>query len=434
VTALAAAQPDPQNLEAEETVIGGMLLSPLAVDAAEEVLGPVGDAFYRDSHRVMYRAILALHAQGEPADAVSVSAFLDRHGKLADAGGKKRIHELGAIVPAWGNVAHYAGIVVEQSRRRELLTASAEIAKLARDEPDPDAALAQAEQRFIEMRDRFDGKKTTVRTSFEAAEYLEWRRNNPMKVEDGIPSPYSFLPMLLPGRLYVLSGYQADGKTALTADFIKAAAAADKRTGFHSIEMRFEDVAVRLGANAGAPAKQIETGHIREQDQDVVRAAIAKVAMLNCHIIDDPMASVASISRHQRILRHDLVIVDHLHQFLSLMEADPKHERQAIEKIVRGMVLLARTEQVPVILLSQLSRASDNRKPFPRPNMAMLRGSAVIEQLAWCIWFIWRQRDDKNLPLPQAEWITAKNRSGKPGAWDMFFHDQQVRYSEGAHV
>lgn len=419
---------EPHNAEAEESVLGAMLVSKKAIEACEAILGPIGDAFYRESHQIVYRAMLALYATGEPVDAATVHDFLEKKGMLEQAGGKARIHELAVLVPATANAAHYAKIVVEQARLRDLLRAGAEIARLGQERPgELDDLIDRAEQIVYGLRERYAGHNSTVKTAFELAEWLDERTKNPMDLDEGVPSPWSFLPRLLPGRLYVLAGYQADGKTAMSAEFIACASRASRRVGFASLEMSWQDVAVRLGANAGGSAKQLETGHVRENEKQKIAAAIGKVATMNVDVLDDPFPTVGSIHRFQRLGRYDVLLVDHLHQFPI---SESRFERQELEAILRGMVGIARDLRVPVILLCQLSRVNDPKKPFPRPTMASLRGTAMIEALAWCVWFIWRQRDEKNLPKMESEFIVAKNRSGRPGSWPMMFHDREVRFSE----
>lgn len=420
---------EPQALESEEHVVGAMLLSPARViDAVEPIIGPLGDAFYREQHQLVYRACLALHGGGIGVDVVSVVDFLDRHGMLEAAGGKPRLHELAALVPSTANAAHHAKIVVEHARLRALLRAGAEIARLGQERPgEIEELVDRAEQIVFGLRGQYAGHSSTVKSAFEMASWLDERTKNPMDLNEGVPSPWSFLPRLLPGRLYVLAGYQADGKTAMAAELISCASKAGRKVGFASLEMGWQDVAVRLGANAGGSAKQLETGHVRENEKQKIAAAIGKVATMNLHVLDDPFPTVGSIHRFQRLGRYDLLLVDHLHQF-PINES--RFERQELEAILRGMVGIARDLKVPVILLCQLSRVNDPKKPFPRPTMASLRGTAMIEALAWCVWFIWRQRDEKNLPKMESEFIVAKNRSGRPGAWPMMFHDREVRFTE----
>ena len=113
-----------------------------------------------------------------------------------------------------------------------------------------------------------------------------------------------------------------------------------------------------------------------------------------------------------------------------LFRSDPRYERQFLERIVREIQGLAVAENIPIILLAQLSRTGDPKAPYPRPSMASLRGTSMIEALAWCVWFVWRERDKMNLTTSAAEFITAKNRSGRTGFFKMTFHDRQVRFTE----
>lgn len=420
---------EPHNLEAEENVLGAMLLSPdRSVDLVSEIIGPRGDAFYRRSHQLVYRAILALHGETTPVTAVSVVDFLERFGEIDEAGGAPRIAELIALTPSVGNVSHHAFVIVEQARLRELgrFAKEFEQALVDREGKTADELTDLAEDMLGIARDRYAGTQGEERTAFEMAEYLDERRKNPMQDEEGIPTPWSRLPRMLPGRLYVLAGYAADGKTAMAAEFITRACA-HVPVGFATLEMGWEDVAIRMAANLGAPAKQIETGRIRPEDHDRISAAISRLAMMNVRVRYETKPSVSSLRRWQRRHRFGMLVVDHLHQFPI---DDARYERQILERIVRELAAMAIAEKVPVLLLSQLSRVGDAKKPFPRPTMASLRGTAIIEQLAWCVWFVWRKRDEKNLATSDAEFIIAKNRSGPTGTFDLSFLERQVRFVE----
>lgn len=407
------------------------MLSERAIDEAEEVIGPRGDAFYSLRHQVIYRAILALRARSERADVLMVRDFLDKYGSLADAGGEAELQQIAATVPSTSNVGYYARIVVEQAQLREIEAVGVALQQLvrARDGREIDVLYDEADALLTGARDRFKPYHSKVVTAFAAAQWLDERIKQPLTEEDGIPVPFRKLPRLLGGRLYTLGGYQADGKTAVGADFARAAAQAGHRVGFVSMEMSWQDLSYRQASNLGAPAKQVETGMIRPDDRPRIQAAIARLATLPVEVLDDPFATVASIGRFQRLGRYKLLIIDHLHQF---QIEDMRHERQEIERILRALVALARAENIPVLLLAQLARVGDPKNPFPRPTMASYRNSGMIEALSWCCWFVWRLRDKKNLPTSEAEFITAKNRSGRTGSFDLVFHEQLVRFIEAS--
>jgi len=423
-----------ENLQAESHVLGAMMMSRGAIDNVEAVLGATGSAFYRLGHQIIYRAILALWSDQKPTDTISVHAFLGAHGMLAEAGGEERLTEIVATTPAVSNAAHYAKIVLENAQLREMVLASQRIAALAGDERDGrslDQLHDEMERILIAARDAHAPSVSDEHTAFEMAEYLDHRMRNPQTDEEGIRTPFSKIPRLQGGRMYVLAGYQADGKTALVPDFIRCPVEDGKSVGFATYEMGWRDVAVRMAANLGAPAKQMETGRISEVDRQKATAAIARLATMNVKVSYDPRPTVASLARWQRRNKFDMLVVDHLHQFPI---EDPRYERQFLERIIREMQALAVAENIPIILLAQLSRVGDPKKPYPRPTMASLRGTAMIESLAWCVWFVWRERDKKNLPTNEAEFITAKNRSGRTGSFGMTFHDRQVRFVESTQA
>lgn len=421
---------DHQNLEAEESVLGAMMLSARAIDECEEILGPKGTAFYRLGHQIIYRAILALRSEQKPTDTISVHSFLTAHSMMAEAGGETRLREIAAIVPSTSNAAHYARIVLEHAQLREIVVAAQEFLALTgpgREGRSVDELHDQMERVLATARDAHAPSEVDEHTAWEMAEFLDHRMKNPQTDAEGIRSPFRKVPRLQGGRLYVLAGYQADGKTALVPDFIRCAIEDGKRVGFATYEMGWKDVAVRMAASLGAPAKQMETGRVSDVDMQKATAAIARLATMNLKVQYDPKPTVAALSRWQRRNRFDLLIVDHLHQFPI---EDPRYERQFLERIIREIQGLAIAEDVPILLLAQLSRVGDPKKPYPRPTMASLRGTAMIEALAWCVWFVWRERDKKNLPTSTAEFITAKNRSGRTGSFGLVFHDRMVRFSE----
>lgn len=772
--------PPAQNLEAEESVLGVMMLSPGAIDAVSDVLEPQGKRkFYRlESHGRIYETALNLHRAGLPVDAITLADALAKQGELDGVGGKGRIHELAALVPAASNAAHYARIVRECWAKRALLGISFKIRDLSYETSDVEDLLRQAQVLFEETQAAVTRERDTVVTMYDGAAYLDEKFRNPPDLGAGVPTPWSFLPRMHGGRLYVLGGYPADGKllaldtplptpngwttvgdlrvgdwligadgkpcevsfvtetkdnrvtyevefsdgevivacadhlwltetvqerasrsradrrvyndaspfsrrqerlapqvrttqeiadtlyvgtdrranhairnpeplelpecdlpidpyllglwlgdgdtgnaSITTADpeileairalghetphrdryhygivrggfskqlrqagvlghkhvpsiylrasqaqrlalvqglmdtdgsvskrgqaefctvlpqlasamhellvslginttvkvgrsflngreyrprhrllftttmpvfrlkrkldrlpatvpdscgyrtitairpaasvpmrcltvaneshlflagksmipthntvqashFFRCAIEARVPTGFVTLEMNWQDLIERLAANMGLPAKRVQSGRFEEPQRGQAASVVAKMAMLADHgrIIDNPVCTPSDLRRYVKAYGLEFLIVDHLHMF----QLDPQKQRESIEEVIRGIWQVAREFDIPVLLLAQLSRTGDKLRPFPRPTMAQIKGSGAIEQFAWRVDFVWRERDEMNMPEASGgtEYIIAKNRSGEPGMRRIRFVPAETRFEE----
>lgn len=412
-------------------MLGAMLIAPAAIDKAREILDGVD--FYRDSHARIFRAALDLYDSGTPVDAVTLVDFLDKRGELAEIGGKTRVHEIANLVPASANVAHYASIVRDLATRRGLIRAGGEVAQLGWD-GDAEALdlLARADEVMADVRSRRDVETDEVFTLHDAATYLDEKFRKPPDESLWIPGPWSFVPRMGPGRLYVLGGYPADGKTSGGLQCFDAACAAEFPATMLSLEMSKEDITERYASVLGLPAKNVQSGRMNEALANVRRNVLETMVRRAQYgrIWDAPSVDVPTIRAHVKKHKPALLVVDHLHQFHLRAEL----ERQDLEAIVRGLWRIAREFQIVVLLLAQLSRSGDKRHPFPMPTMASLKGSGAIEQLAWAVWFLYRERDDNNLPTDDALFIVAKNRSGATGTRRLMFHPRTVNFTEIAYA
>lgn len=424
----------PQNLEAEESVIGAMMLAPAAITAVADVLEPEGGRkFYRSSHGLLYSTALSLHRAGLPVDAITLVDSLEKRGDLGRIsegphGGKGRVHELAALVPAVSNAAHYAQVVRDAWVKRAVLDIAHRMTVSIYDGGDADDLFASAQELFEDARGAMEREREVVVTMFAAAEYLDDKFRNPPPLGIGVPPPWRFLPALLGGRLYVLAGYPADGKTVQAHHYFRASVEAKVPTVFVTLEMSWQDLVERLAANMGLPAKQVQTGRFDPVKRDQAAGVVGKMAMLADvgRIIDNPVCTPADLRRYVKAYGAKFLIVDHLHMF----RLDPEHQRESIEETIRGIWQVAREFDIPVLLLAQLSRTGDKKQPFPRPTMAQIKGSGAIEQFAWRVDFVWRERDEHNLPTDASEYIIAKNRSGDVGIRRIRFVPQETRFEE----
>lgn len=403
-----------------------MMIAPAAITKARDILDD-GD-FYRDSHSRIFRAILKLDALGEPVDPLTVTAELESSGDLKDVGGKVRVYEIARLVPASANVGHYAGLVRDAATRRGLIRASSEIAELAWawDSGEPVELIGRAEQLVEELRER-EAETDSIVNLHESALYLDEKFRNPPDHSSWIRGPWRWVSPMGPGRLYVLSGYAKDGKTSAGCQFFEAAAKDAVSTTYLTLEMSKEDLAERLAATMGIPARAVQTGRL-EQYGDVARNVIERMTQLAPHarIWDAPAVDIATIRAHVKAVRPRLLIVDHLHQFHLRSE----YERQDLEGIVRGLWRIAREFQMTILLLAQLSRARGQKTSYPAPTMSALKGSGAIEQLAWAVWFVYRLRDSDDLPGEESSFICAANRSGPTGTKRLSFDPRRVRFTE----
>lgn len=417
----------PQNLEAEEYVLGAMMISEKAVAVVSDILD--ASDFFRESHGKIYRAALALWLAGEAVDPITLTHELEQRGEIEEVGGRTRLHELSIIVPASANVGHYAEIVRDHSFDRGLIRAGGEIAQLGWErEGEPGDRLIAAEELIDTIRGRADGERDELMGLHAAAEHLDRKFRNPPDANEGIEGPWRFVARMKPGRMYVLGGYSADGKTAAACQFFIHALKAAVPSSFLTLEMSGDDLAERIASSMGIPARSVQTGRLTEADVPKMRSVLGEMVRLAEHgvIWDAPGADIATIRRHVKVRRPQFLIVDHLHQFHIRAEYD----RQDLEAVVRGLWRIAREFNITILLLGQLSRSGDKRHPFPIPSMSSLKGSGAIEQLAWAVWFVYRQRDENHLATNDGLFIVAKDRSGPTQTKPLMFHPREVRYSE----
>lgn len=408
----------PQNQEAEEHVLGALLLGTRAIDRIRPILQP--QHFYRDTHAHIYSAILHLDDQGVPVDTITLADELHQRGQLEQVGGKPRLVELATIVPAAGNAPHYARIVhekhLERTFRRALVTRSQEAT-----EGDLRHAIAGLSVDLDEITRQAEGDRQTVVTAYQAAEWYAEKLRNPPAEDAGVPAPFSFLSPMQPGRLYVLGGLQGEGKTVVAIQAIRAAARAGKSVGVYTIEMGWRDLTDRLISCAGLPYQQVVAGRFSNADlYERAERAIGELATQRVDLIDDPWIDPQGIRQYARAGGYDLLVIDHLHQLAWT-------ERRDLENAVRFIAGIARELEIPILLLAQLKRPGDS---YPRPTMSAFRDTGMIEALAAACWLIHRPRDLEGKRGAVAEFVVAKNRYGAEGVYPLTFQGDYVRFTE----
>jgi replicative DNA helicase len=442
-TATREPQVPPQNLDAEESVLGAMMLSPGAIAAVSEVLAPDGREFYRESHAKIYRGALALYAKGEPVDAITLVDELDERGELEDVGGKVRIHELAALVPASANAGHYAQIVKEAATLRGLIRVGGEIARLGWERPGETPELVdRAEQILFDLAQEkatseFSHIETLLKESFERITQLYESGAD----VTGVPSGFRDLDRITSGfqegNLIVMAARPSMGKSALGLG-VAANLAVRKSVpvALFTLEMSKAEVTQRLMCSeAKVESQRLRTGKLSADDWPRLTASCDKLAKAPIYVDDTgsiTMMEIRSKARRLKAKHPDLglIIVDYLQLMTSGTTAE--NRVQEVSQISRSLKVLARDLDVPIIALSQLSRAVEQRHD-KRPILSDLRESGSIEQDADIVMFIYRdeyysgeESDQQGL----AEVIVAKHRNGPTDTVKLSFLKRYAKFSD----
>ena len=433
----------PHDLQAEESLLGAMLLSRDAIVDAVQVCAT--DDFYKPAHGHVFEAVCSLYGQGEPADPVTVADELRRADLLEAIGGPATLVSLQANTPATSNARRYAQIVEEHSLLRKLIAAASEIAELGYDVPeDVGAAVDRAESMVFEVAQR--RVTTTTRPLRELlADQLDrlealFERGEAIT---GIPTGYTDLDEMLaglqPSNLVIIGARPSMGKTSLALG-LAAHAAMDAQVPvlFFSLEMSHLEITQRLlCSEARVDATRMRTGRLHEQDWPKVAHAIGRLGEAPIYIDDNPNITVMDIrAKARRQKARDglgLVVVD----YLQLMSSRTRVENRQLEvsEISRNLKILARELEVPVVALSQLSRNLEMRSD-KRPVLADLHESGSIEQDADVVMFIYRDDvyNPESADRGTAELLIAKHRNGPTGKTELAFLGQYTRFANMARL
>lgn len=429
----------PQSIEAEEALLGALLVNPASITRVIETLTP--ESFYKPAHKVMYSAIVDLFNKSEPVDIVTVSEYLRDIDKLEKAGGRAYINDMAFNVVTTANIEHYAKIIAEKATLRELIVAGTEIVATAYDEGNSDITLDTAEKMIFSIAQ----KKTTtdlihvkdlVVTSYEQ---IETRYNNRNELS-GVPTGFYDLDNQTSGLnksdLIILAARPAMGKTSLALNIALNVALKKKvPVAIFSLEMSKEQLVQRLlCSHAEIDASRLRSGHMQSEDWQALTKAMGSLADAPIFIDDTPAVNVMDIRAKCRRLSMEygtlgLVAID----YLQLMEGSGKgrfDRVQEISAISRGLKQLARELNAPVMALSQLSRAVEARQS-KKPMLSDLRESGSIEQDADIVMFIYRDDyyNPENLEAKgKAEIIIAKQRNGPVGSVNLLFQSNITKF------
>lgn len=431
----------PANPEAEQAVLGSLMIDPDAVIRVASFLR--ADDFYQEKNGWIYQAVLDLHERREPADLLTVSDELERRHQLAEVGGQAYILDLINAVPTSIHVEHYARIVERTSVLRKLIRAASQIAQLAYEETAEDVqeVIDRAEQIVFGVAEhRAQRNLMPVRMIMgdvvDRIDYLYRHRGEIM----GVPTGFKLLDHMLGGLqksdLVILAARPGVGKTSLAISLAQNAARKySKRVAVFSLEMSNEQLVQRmLAAETGIDSQRLRLGDIRgEEEWHKLMVAAAALSEANIFIDDTPALSAMELRTKARRLyaEHDLdlVVVD----YLQLMRGDSRSENrvQEISAISRGLKGLARELNVPVLALSQLSRAVESRQD-KRPILSDLRESGSIEQDADVVLFIYREEmyleDTERQNI--ADIIVSKHRNGPTGTVSLYFRKELTQFSD----
>jgi replicative DNA helicase len=431
----------PQHIEAEQSILGGILIENEAINRVMEILD--ADDFYRDTHRKIFNALINLSERDEPADLITLTNELRKIDQLDSIGGASYLASLVDSVPTAANIQYYARIVKEKAILRKLIQTSTEIITQSyEDRGDVEGFLDEAERAIFDISEKrvrpsFYPIREIVKESFATIEKLFKKK----EAVTGVPSGFKELDRMTagfqPSDLVIIAGRPSMGKTAFCLDVAEYAAIDNKiPVAIFSLEMSKEQLVIRmLCSQAHVEGTRLRTGYLNESDWPKLTIAAGSLSESPIYIDDTAALSVLELRAKARRLKSDhglgMVIVD----YLQLMKGRSRVEsrQQEISEISRSLKALSKELNIPVIAVSQLSRKTEERTGN-RPQLSDLRESGAIEQDADLILFIYRDevynRSEDNPNRGKAEVIIGKQRNGPIGKIDLAFLDKFTTFKD----
>ncbi len=434
----------PQSRDAEMSVLGAMLFEENALIRAVEILRP--EFFYDDNHRKIFSAVVGLFEKNKPIDLVTVSEELKTRKQLEEVGGVSYITQLTAAVPTAAHVEHYAHIVKEKALLRGLIQNSTHIVQRCFEATgEVQGVLDEAEKMIFDLsQHRIEGKffsmKEIIHDSMETIDQLYQRKQHVTGLSTGFYDFDTKTAGLQPSDLIIVAGRPSMGKSAFVGALCESVGVTNKQgVAFFSLEMSKEQLTQRMLCSlARVDAQKVRTGYLSHQDWPKLTSAAGKLSESSIFIDDTPGQTVLEVRAKARRLKmqHDikLVVVDYMQLMQGVGRAESR--QQEISEISRSLKALARELRVPVIAVSQLSRAVESRTGN-RPQLSDLRESGAIEQDADVVVFLFREEyynpteENRN----KAEAIIAKQRNGPIGSVELLFLKDWTRFEnpEGHH-
>ena len=421
----------PQDLEAEKSIIGAILLDRDAIVAVAQLLRP--EHFYKQAHSDIFEALLDLYEKREPIDLVTVTAELKKKGGFDNIGGAAYLSELALVVPTAANVVQYAQIVRDHFIKRQLIATSGKIAQKAFDETgDIRTILDETEQAIFslsqeQLRQNFMPLKDALAESFDRLDELHKKAGGLRGVPTGFWDLDSKLAGMQNSNLLILASRPGQGKTSLALNIAQHVAVGEGLpVGIFSLEMSKEELVDRLlVTQSDVDSWRLKTGKLDDEDFDKLQEAMGVLADAPLFIDDTPAANILEMRTKARRLQVEhglsLLIVD----YLQLVKARNLENRvQEVSEISQSLKNLARELKIPVLACSQLSRAVEQRGS-KKPQLADLRESGAIEQDADVVMFIWRPDAENS---EQVKLDIQKHRNGPTGEIDLIFKAERVKF------
>ena len=429
----------PHSVESEQSILGSILLDKDAIITVTETIKP--DDFYKEAHKIIYECMITLSNKGEPIDLITLTEELRKQGHLNDIGGISYITSLSTIVPTTSNVKYYADIVKEKSVLRKLIKASNEIINLGYSGATKiEDVLEQAEKSIFDISqektsDDFKSINLVLMDAYDMIEKLYTNKSDVTGITTGFKDLNKKINGLQRTDLILIAARPAMGKTAFSLNLVQnAALKGDASVAVFSLEMSKEQLVQRmLSSQSSVELKKIKTGTLNDNDWPRIIDAMAVLSDAKIHIDDTPGIKISELRSKCRKLKIekglDLVLID----YLQLMEGEGNNEsrQQEISKISRSLKILAKELNCPVVALSQLSRAPEQRADH-RPMLSDLRESGAIEQDADIVMFLYRDEyyhaDSESTNI--GEVIIAKNRHGETGSVELVWLGEVQRFGD----
>ncbi len=425
----------PHDIDAEKSVLGALLIDKDAIVKVVEFLRP--KHFYKSAHEKIYEAVLNLYEKREPADLVTIPGELRKMKELEPVGGVAYLTELVNSVPTAANIEHYAHLIRDEAVKRSLLAAAAKIGEMVFEESDVDNLLDESEQILYSVsKDKvsqdFVPIKDTLEVTFERLDELSKTKGALRGVPTGLKTLDRMLSGLQKEDLIILAARPSVGKSSFAINIAQHAATEHNiGVAIFSLEMGKESIVDRMIASQGdIDSWRITTGNLEAEDFEKYAIGAGELSEAPIAIDDTPGQSVLEMRTKARRLMLDknigLIIVD----YLQLVKGRRQESRvQEVSDISQSLKNLARELKVPVLALSQLSRAVEQRGGDKRPQLSDLRDSGSIEQDADVVMFLYRPDDEDR---ENAKLIIAKHRNGPTGEVDLYFKADRTRFFEVA--
>ena len=431
----------PQSIEAEQSVLGAILIDRDAMIEIADFLKP--EDFYRQAHGRIYAVMLDLSERREPIDIVTVSEALERTGDLEAVGGRSYLGTLSNSTPTAVHAGQYARIVERKSLLRNLIGAAGKIADIGYEDPaEIQEAIDRAESELFAVSQRrigagFSPLKSLLHDAYDRLDYLHAHRGEISGVRTGFGDLDTLTTGLQKSDLVILAARPSVGKTSFALNIAEHAAVTDRKSvGIFSLEMSKEQLVLRLLSSvSNIDSQRLRTGFLEELDFARIAPAMNSLSEAPIFIDDTPNITTMELRTKARRLQAevgvDLIIVDYLQLMQSSTTTRDANRVQEVSEISRGLKALARELKVPVIALSQLSRQPEMRES-KEPRLSDLRESGSIEQDADLVMFLWREKergsDDQQTDGEVVKLKLSKHRNGPTGEIDLWFKKAQTRF------